>query len=296
MPNYVIKSYQKGFEHGQACIGAEVARHWIWPYGYDLEDLLKASAQPDFDPENRHYCFVDDEMVGYMFSTLIPPSGDNAGSTANLDFPRMLPGHEPAAELLIESAFENLSKKGASHVVGRVTTMAPGDIRLAEKTGFSISDWGYKVYYAYEMGWGRLNMPEEGAEEVNPQKDLDECAEIAARWYKRPTEWCRSLLEAWHEAGIITHVCVREQSRMIAACMAAPNTIRSSTAAIYYIYTPDERSLKPMLAKVVNRCIDHGVYNAIADLINEHRQYEPVYQEAGFKKVADWARCEKILG
>jgi hypothetical protein len=173
--------------------------------------------------------------------------------------------------------------------------MYPSDIRLAEKVGFSINDWGYKVYYSYEMGWGKLNIPTDIAEEVDPKKGLNECAEIAAKWYKRPSEWCRSHLEEWHEAGIITHVGVREQGRMTAACMAAPNDVRPSTAAIFYIYAPDEYSLKPMLEKVVNKCVDYGVHNVIADLINEHRQYEPVYQKLGFKKVAEWARCEKDL-
>ena len=41
MQKYAIKNYQKGFEEGQARIGAQAARNWIWPYAYDLEDLLK---------------------------------------------------------------------------------------------------------------------------------------------------------------------------------------------------------------------------------------------------------------
>ena len=77
--------------------------------------------------------------------------------------------------------------------------------------------------------------------------------------------------------------------------MAAPNDVRPSTAAIFYIYAHDEDSLKSMLTRVVNKCVDFGVANVIADLINEHRPYEPVYQKTGFKKVAEWARCEKIL-
>ena len=230
MQNYVIKNYQKGFEPDQVRIGLEVARNWIWPYAYHLDELLKVHAQPDFDPDTRHYCFLEDEMVGYMFS-LITPSGADAIPTANLDFPRMMPGHEEAAELLIERAFETLGKKGVSRVVGRVTTMCPDDIRLAEKMGFSISDWGYKVYYSYEMGWGKFNIPDDAAEEVNPEKDLDECAEIASKWYKRSTQWCRSHLAEWHEAGIITHLSVRENGKMIAACMAATLTGRRPLAA-----------------------------------------------------------------
>lgn len=88
---------------------------------------------------------------------------------------------------------------------------------------------------------------------------------------------------------------VRQEGRLIAACMAAPNMVRPSTAAMYYVYTPAERSLRPMLARVVNRCIDYGVRNVIADLVNKHRQYEPVYQKLGFSQVANWARCVKTL-
>jgi len=294
MQKYVVRDYRKGFEEDQVRIGLEVARNWIWPYAYNLADLLQLHAQPDFDPTTRHYCFLGTEMVGYMFS-IITPSEGGVVATAHLDFPRMMPGHEEAAERLIEKAFETLKRRDVSRVVGRVTTMCPGDIRLAERAGFSVSDWGYKVYYSYEMEWGRLNIPGGAAEEVDPRADLDECAQVAARWYRRPPEWCRALLSEWHEAGLITHLGVREDGRLIAACMAALNTVRPSTAAVYYIYTPDEHNLRPMLVRVVDKCVDCGVHNVIADLVNEHRQYEPVYQELGFKKVADWACCEKVL-
>jgi hypothetical protein len=224
MQKYVIKDYQKGFERDQVRIGIEVARNWIWPYAYSLEDLLKIHAQPDFDPDTRHYCFLGDEMVGYTLS-LIKPSADGRGCEAYLDFPRMMPGHEQAAKLLVMKAFETLEKKAVSRVYGRVTTMCPGDIRLAEKLGFSISDWGYKVYYSYEMELGKLNIPCDAAEEVDPEEDLDECAKIATHWYKRPPEWCRSHLEEWHKAGIITHLGVPEQGKMIAGCLTAPNDV-----------------------------------------------------------------------
>jgi hypothetical protein len=294
MQTYVIKDYQKGFEPEQVRIGREVARTWVWPYAYDLEDLLEIHARPDFDPDTRHYCFLGDQMVGYMFS-VVTPAEEGDVPTASLDFPRLLPGHEPAAELLMERAFETLKKKGVSRVVGRVTTMCPGDIRLAERVGFAIRDWGYKVYYAYEMAWGKLEVSGDAAVEVDPETDLDACAGLAARWYHRRPAWCRSLLAEWHQAGIITHVGVRQEGRLIAACMAAPNTVRPSTAANYYIYAPDADSLRPMLAKVISACVDHGVEDLIADLIYEHRGYEPVYQTLGFKKAAEWARCEKAL-
>ena len=294
MQKYVIKDYQKGFEHDQARIGLEVAGKWIWPYAYDEEDLVKISAQPDFDPETRHYCFSGDEMVGYMFSIIGPPD-EGELTEAHLDFPRMLPGHEPAAEQLIERAFKTLEKKGVTRVVGRVTTMCQGDIRLAEITGFTFSDWGYKVYYAYEMGAGKLDLPDDVAEEINSAEDLLESAEIATHWYRRPADWCLSRIKERIKYGFITHLCVRQQGKMVAACLAGPNDVRPSTAAIYYIYAPDAACLVAMLVKVVNRCVDYGAHDVISDLIGEHRPYEPVYQQLGFKKAAEWAQCEKIL-
>ena len=130
---------------------------------------------------------------------------------------------------------------------------------------------------------------------MDPQTNLEAYAQIAAQWYKRSPEWCRSLLIEWHELGLITHLGVRENGTLVAACMAAHNPIQPTTAALYYIYTPDEGCLKALLARVVDKCIDRGVHNLIADLVNEHRQYESTYLELGFKKVADWARCEKSL-
>lgn len=294
MKKYILRAYQKGFEQDQARIGIEVARSWIWPYAYDQDDLLKAHSRPDFDPDSCHYCFLGDEMVGYLVSTIAAP-GEDGATVASLDFPRMLAGHEQAAKILIEKAFDSFIQKGVNLVESRVSTMCPSDIRLAEETGFSIYDWGYKVYYAYEMGWGKIDIPAQGVDEIDPEKDLDDCARLASLWYKRSEEWCRDLLREWHQAGIITHLGVREQRKLVASCMTAPNVLRSSTAANYYIYTPNEHDLMAMLAQAVNKCIEFGVQDLIADLINDHRQYEPVYQALGFRKVAEWARCRKIF-
>jgi len=291
---YIIKDYQKGYEKEQARIGREVSRNWIWPYAYDLEDLLEIHAHPNFDPDTRHYCFSGDEMVGFMFSVITPSQNDDP-LTATLAFPRLLPGHEQAAELMIEMALIRLREKGVDRVLGRVTTMCPGTIKLAEKMGFSFRDWGYKVYYNYDMAWEKLDHSDITAREIDPEKDLEECAQHAAIWYKRPSEWCCQHLADWHQHGIITHLGVWQQGELVASCLTAANSIRPSTAANYYIFAPDEKNLKALLAKVVEKCIDSGVHNIIADLVNEHRQFEPIYQKLGFRKAVDWAHCEKQI-
>ncbi len=88
---------------------------------------------------------------------------------------------------------------------------------------------------------------------------------------------------------------MRRAGRLVAACMAAPNVLRSDTAANYYIYTPDEDCLGSLLAHVVDRCIQRGTRLLICDLVNEHRRFEPAYQALGFSKVAEWGRVEKNL-
>jgi hypothetical protein len=291
---YILQDYQKGVEPEQARIGIEASRTWAWPFAYDAEDLLKIHAQPDFDPDTRIYCTLGGEMVGYIFS-LIHPGADGEARSATLEFPRMTPGHEQAAELLVARSFEVLKRKGVSRVEGRVSTMCPEEFPLAEKMGFSLTDRGYKIYYSYEMGWGKVDAPAETAEEMDPARDMEACAEIASHWYKRPPDWCRARLEEWHVFGLLAHLCVREEGRPVAACLAARNILRPPTAANYYIHTPDEQSLKPLLVKVIDRCVEHGIHDLIADLVNEQRRFEPVYQELGFKKAAEWAKCEKML-
>jgi hypothetical protein len=102
-------------------------------------------------------------------------------------------------------------------------------------------------------------------------------------------------LREWHQAGIVAHVGVRQQGWLVAACLAARNVLRPSTAANCYVYVPGEQSLELLLARVVRGCTDAGVDNIIADLVNKRRQYESVHQELGFRKVAERARCERDL-
>lgn len=292
MTDYSIRTYQAGYEAEQARIGREVAKQWVWPFAYDQDDLQKIHSQPDFDPETQLYCFLDDEMVGYQTSNFMPSKGQ---TTASLDFPRLLHGHDQAGMILLEKALETLRNKGISKVVGRVSSMISNEVTWAEKAGFAIKDWGYKVYYAYPMSRGKLDVQDELVEEINPETDLEACARLASHWYKQSADWCLNLLQEWHQYGIITHLGIRSAGNWVASCMTARNVIRPSTAANFYIFTPDEKLLRPLISRVVNQCVDNNVEVLIADLIHDHRRCEPVYQQLGFTRVAEWGKCEKIL-
>jgi hypothetical protein len=294
MKTYIIKDYQKGVENDQALIGYLAAKHWVWPYAYDLDDLLAIHAQPGFDPETRHYCYLGEEMVGYMFSTI--SLEENRGEyQATFDFPRLLPEHKKAADLLVKAAIGRLKDKGVARIVGRVTDMCPADIELAKRFGFSIFDWGYKMYYSYEIARGELDHTCEGVIAIDLNEFDDEILHQAVESFKRPADWCKKLLSDWHAHGIIAHLGVREQGKLVASCLVAPNLVRPTTAGIYYIYAADPNSLRKLLGKVIQKCIASGAQNVISDLVNEHRMYESEYQELGFEKAAEWARCELSL-
>ncbi len=292
MSNYVIRTYEPSLNTDHVKIGVEASRHWIWPYAHDAESLGELHAAPGFDPDLWLYAVCDGDVIGFAGSRIDPASAQEA---ATIFFPRVMPAHEASAELLMENILDVLRDKGVSRVTGRVSTMCPHDIRLAESAGFAIRDWGYKKYYSYETKQGRLTGSVPSATRIDPKREMEVCSALAAHWYKRSIEWCREHLQARHEAGIITHLGVRRNDRLIASCLVASNEIRPSTAAIYYIYAPDERSLKTLATAAVNACVDDGVDNLIADLIHEHGVFEPMYQDLGFAKAAEWARCEKIM-
>ena len=294
MNNYKIYTYQPGFDAEQAQIGIQVALEWTWPFAYDLDDLLKIHSQPEFDPETHLYCFLENEMVGYL--TLTPLSTtETEGAILSINFPRMKSGIKTVAPLLMEKALEFARKKGFRKVVGRVSSMNPIEIHWVEQAGFKLYDWGHKVYYQYELAHGKINLTNDLVEPINPECDLEEIAELASHWYKQPPNWCLQKLQDWHQYGVIAHTGIRSNGKWVASCLTARNVLRHETAANYYIYTPDKESLSLLLSTTISHCYDQTINDLIADLINEHREFEPVYQKLGFRKVADWAKCELDL-
>jgi len=294
MNEYAVCAYTPRFDADHMRIGAEAAREWIWPYAHDAESLERLHSLPSFDPDLWLYAILDDEVVGFVGAMLDSPSPDKP-STATIFFPRTMPSHGRASELLLQEILDMLARRGVARVTGRVTTMCPEEISLAGTAGFALQDWGYKLYYSYEAKRGHFPVSEASAGRVDLDRDLEACAELSSRWYKQSTKWCLEHLRARHDQGIIGHFCVRRDGEVIASCLTAPNEIRPTTAALYYIYAPDEMSLKALVSTAANACIEQGASNLVADLIHEHRAFEPVYQSLGFTKVAEWARCSKLL-
>ena len=298
MKKYSIKPYEPGFDKEQAHIGFEVANLWLWPLAHDEQDLKRIHTQPNFDPQTSWYCFEGNKMVGFI-SMSLPTLESTEKYKAVLFIPRCLPGYEETSDLLIKQSLEVLRKKGIRKVEIQVSTMFTSNTVWLESWGFTpIQDrgWGYKIYYSYNMQQGELGADTVNVREVITPEEYDESAELATQWYKMPKDWCKSLLAEWHATGqVITHSFIRQNEKMVATCMAAPNNVRKDTAAMYFVYIKEGKYLPPLLSRVVHACIQKGCKTLIVDLINEQRGYEDIYRSLGFTKSAEWAVYEKEL-
>lgn len=294
MTNYHFKGYKPGFEVAQKEIGFEVARKWVWPSAHTYDDL-KNEIGDNFNDESIIYCFADNRIVGYTWFDLLP-STEEGIVRAWLEFPKLLPGHEQAFPLMIEKALEIMKGKGITNVKIRGSSIIKDCFRLLEESGFreiQSMKRGFKLYYVYDLSNGPLKNSSFEAKECTTATEFEKCADIATRWYKQPKDWVLShLREAFPPELTIAHLFVEKEGDVKAACIVAPNNVVDDISAFHYIYSPNEKYLKPLVSKAITMCIDQGYKTLVVDLINEHRVFEDFYSRLGFTKAAEMGYYE----
>ncbi len=105
-------------------------------------------------------------------------------SKAVLFNPRTLPGYEDTSDLLIEKSLAVLHKKSVRKVEIQISTMFKNSAALLECWGFAPSQdqgWGYKIYYAYKILQGELDVSTENVREVTTSEEFDESADLATK-------------------------------------------------------------------------------------------------------------------
>ncbi|MHA2251701.1 MAG: hypothetical protein ACXAD7_15160 [Candidatus Kariarchaeaceae archaeon] len=134
--SYEIKGYSEEYIEKQAEIGAEVIDKWFLAGQTNAENLKQVYSQENFDRETKFYAFKENEMVGFLTSTIQPKEEDKP-LTANLEFPIVLTGHEKEAQdLLLENAYKTLKEKGVEKILTRVSSVWGNTVQLAEKYGY----------------------------------------------------------------------------------------------------------------------------------------------------------------
>ncbi len=152
---------------------------------------------------------------------------------------------------------------------------------------------GFKLYYVYDLSNGPLENSGLEAKECTTAKEFEKCAEIATLWYKQPKNWAlKHLREAFPPELTIAHLFVEEGGDVKAACIVAPNNVVKDISAFHYIFSPNEKYLKPLVSKAVTMCIEKGYKTLVVDLINEHRVFEDFYSKLGFIKAAEMGYYE----
>ncbi|MHA2363359.1 MAG: hypothetical protein ACXAC7_05340 [Candidatus Hodarchaeales archaeon] len=301
MSDYLFKSYQIGFEVDHYRIGMELSKlNPIWPYFHTFEELKKEIGE-DFDPETVLYCLSNDQIVGFTFFD-ITSSNEEGVVKAWLTYPKVLPGHEEAIPLFIHHAIDVMKKKGVNIVRTRASTMWENSFEIIEQCGFKEHEEykrGIKVYSVYNLDKGPLNVAVDSTVEVGEcttEEEFDQCAEIATHWYNKPKDWVKNhLKEVFTPEFTIAHLFIKEDNKVQSACIIAPNEFVKTIAAFYYIYSPNELYLKPLVARAISICIEKGYKTLVVDLIRKHRGFEEFYAELGFKKEAEFGYYEKEL-
>ena len=299
MPNYQIRSYRSGDEIEQVEIDRQVVSNWLWPFGYTLDGMQRAIEHPDFDPNTRLYCFEHGDMVGHTFAEVHEPDEDGK-RRASLWYPRVLPGHEAAIELLLENALERLRVRKVDIAETRASTMWPGSFELMTSLGYRETvdrPRGYKVYATYDLTKGQLPWSTAQVTPFDVDRDLDEAARLAAIWYRRPVDACRAYLKELHQdPDTIAQLVLRRGDQVVAACAVAANYLRrDDLAALFYVYAQDVHALRPLIAGAIERSTEAGFETLLVDLIYAHRHFEPAYLDMGFTQAAEWGLYENLL-
>lgn len=299
--NYTIRGYQPGDEVLEIELNQRIVHDWVWPSGYEFDSFAKLVARPDFDPELHLYAFEDHKMVGFTNTWGSRFTKDVDGSLAAFVlYPRVLPGHEDAREPLLEAAIEIRRKKGIRTLWMWGSTMWPESFAWLKEHGFRVHpDYprGYKIYMTYDLDQGPLGIATDWVESVDPNHDLDEVAPLASLWYRQSPERCRAILaEMEAEWPVVAHLAVRENEALTAACLLAPNHIRESLIAAYYISAYNPRALRQLISKSVDVCLERESATLLVDLVAAHRHFEPTYLDLGFEKKAEFALYEREIG
>lgn len=304
MSEYEIHNYNSKFAEEIARVSAKVSEPWAWPYQHSPEAFKNMSSKPDFDPSLLVYCTKDEKVVGYILAEI---GSKFLGSDLSVEkeqfarviFPCALPGHEKAADLLLEKVIENLKAKGVKLIRIRTSTMNVNSFEFLEQRGYSESSafpLDYKLYYQYAMSKGEINHSVAAIQQFDEGRDLEECTKWVTEFFFIPEEDAKAhILRIASRDDVTSHLVIRDNNKLAGYCFAAPNSNVKKIHATFYIEAINEDYFKQLLTKSVNNSLAAEAETFIVDLITSVLKYEEPVKSLGFEKIATWCVFEKQL-
>ena len=304
MSNYTVKDFESGMEEELVKVGTEVASKWVWPYQHSLEGFKNIISRPDFDPELLLSCIKEGKIVGYVLAgigekSLIRPDLKEDCLYARIFYPRVLPGHENATDLLMEKIIEALQKKDVELVRTRVSSMREGSLQYIEKWGFTQNKTypvGYKLYYNYELSIGKIERTTKDVLEFDKERDLEECIKWVADFFIISEEQAQKyILDFCSREDLVSHLVIRENDKLAGYCYAGSNSINDKIKASFYIDAINEDYFNQLIIQTINASIERKANFFLIDLVYGVLKYEDTVKSLGLTKVATWGVFEKTL-
>lgn len=297
---YVLKNYQEEFLEAQERVGKEATKDWKSFAQTPAEQLRQIYSQPDFDPETRHYCFKDGELVGFLPSAVLKEEGDGI-KRANLEFPIVLPGHEEAEDLLFEKAIKVLKAKGISIVRTRVSEMWGKTVQLAARWGYTFAE-ELAILYTTDVDTA-ITKEIPGLEEVTDYdhgRDFEQMVDIFVRDYGMTPEQARTNFETIEKSGqVIAHLVIRKEGKITGRTLVLRYDKEPTRAYTTTIYAAEEGQRKMLLVKTLKKCKEKGIKKLDASIaghmLKSKDQFVGLYKSFGFTYRAAISMYEKKI-
>lgn len=295
---YTIKNYQEAFLDAQEKVGKKATETWKSFGQTPAAQLRQIYAQPDFDPETRHYCFKGDELVGFLTSNILEETGERK---ASLEFPLVLPGHEEAEELLFERAINVLQAKGVSVVRTRVSEVWGKTKEFAERWGYTFAELLGKVY-SINIAAVKKEIPESaGITTYDHERDSEQMIDIFVREYGMTPEQARNNFESLAKAGaqVVAHLVIRKAGEIIGRALALRQEDDPTHAYTATIYVTEEKQRELFLKNILTICKEKGIKTLdttiFGDLLPLKDHLAKLYESLGFNYVATISYYEKEI-
>lgn len=251
MTEYVIKSYEKGFEIDQEKVGKEVAKSFIQPHQTNAERLKELYSQEDFDPETRLYAFKDNEMLGFLTAKILDETEDGI-KRANLTPPTILKKHyEKVSELLFNKAIDVLKSKNVKKILSTFGVRTVQDSKVAKKWGYNILSTKY--FYSIDLKNIDTSVSSDKVTDFDKTKHSDDVIEIHVEEFGVDEKRAKEILgeiEGIPENIYKRQLVLEDNGKVKAYAILVQNFLEPSISRVFAIQAKSEEFMKQMLSKI----------------------------------------------
>ncbi len=252
MSDYVLKTYDKGYEDIQAKVGIKVANNWINAHQTPVDRLKDVYSQPGFDPETRHYCFKGDKMVGFLTSKVLEEK-EGEPKKASLVFPSVLPDHEEATDLLIKKALTTLKDKGVEEVETYASALCGNQVELANKHGFTYVKDTENIVFTLKVENIDENVSKGNLRKFDKEKDLEAWLKLVEKYDAYDEDQLerikKEIVEDLDSEFSLAHFVIEEEGEIVGTSLVYRNPIKPNSANLAHTYFEDLKYLEQLVAK-----------------------------------------------